>query len=156
MVPAVQMAIHLEQTTFNRVYRFDPRHHHPEINVLVQPVRTPDGSPKFIIRSMGQTASEAGINWRSPHFAELFVHTQPWAENRGWGKAVISACATTLIQAGVTPLYMVAEGNKASIRLAESVGFVDTGAREFTGSGVHSTSKNPDNLSASHPSRSRY
>jgi hypothetical protein len=31
---------------------------------------------------------------------------------------------------------MVAEGNEASLRLAESVGFVDTGAREFAGAGV--------------------
>ena len=44
--------------------------------------------------------------------------------------------STTLVQAGVQPLYMVDEGNRASIRLAESVGFVDTGGREFAGSGV--------------------
>jgi len=48
----------------------------------------------------------------------------------------VAACATTLLQAGVQPLYMVSEGNEASIRLAESVGFVDTGAREFAGSGA--------------------
>jgi hypothetical protein len=135
---AVRLAVHLEQEGFNRVYRFDPQRYHPEINVLVQPVRTPDSLPRFVIRSRDETASEAGVNWRSPHFAELFVRTEPWAEGRGWGKAVVTACATTLIQAGVQPLYIVAEGNVASIRLAESAGFVDTGAREFAGVGVSS------------------
>lgn len=134
--PAIAAVVHLERDELNRVYRFDPRRYQPEINVLVQPARAPDGSPRFVIRSRGETASEAGVNWRSPHYAELFVHTQPWAQGRGWGKAVVAACANTLIQAGVQPLYMVTEGNAASIRLAESVGFVDTGAREFTASGV--------------------
>ncbi len=133
---AVRSVVRLEQEEFNRVYRFDPRRYRPEINVLVQPTRAPDGSLRFVIRSRGQTASEAGVNWRSPYFAELFVHTQPWARGRGWGKAVVAACATTLLQAGVQPLYMVSEENEASVRLAESVGFVDTGAREFAGSGV--------------------
>jgi hypothetical protein len=133
---AVQAVVQLERQEYNRVYNFDPSRHRPEINVLVRSARTPDGSPRFVIRSRDQTASEAGINWRSPHFAEMFVHTQPWAEGRGWGKAVVAACANTLVQAGVQPLYMVTEGNQASISLAESVGFVDTGAREFAGSGV--------------------
>ena len=134
--PAVRAVVHLEREEYNRVYRFDPRRYRPEINVLVQPVRAPDGSPRFVIRSRGQTASEAGVNWRSPYFAELYVRTEPWARERGWGKAVVAACATTLVQAGVQPLYMVTEGNEASIRLAKAVGFVDTGAREFAGAGA--------------------
>jgi GNAT superfamily N-acetyltransferase len=134
--PAVQAVVHLDRKELNRVYRFDPRRYRPEINVLVQPARAASGSPKFVIRSQGQVAAEAGVNWRSPHFAELFVHTVPRTRGRGWGKAVVGACATTLVQAGVQPLYMVTEGNEASIRLAESVGFVDTGAHEFAGEGV--------------------
>jgi hypothetical protein len=132
----VPVAVHLEREEVNWVYRFDPRRYRPEINVLVQPARAADGSPRFIIRSRDQTASEAGINWRSSHFAELYVHTQPWARGRGWGKAVVTACATTLIQASVDPLYMATEGNEASFRLARSAGFTDTGAREFAGTGV--------------------
>lgn len=132
----VRAAMQLEREEFNRVYCFDPRRYRHEVNVLVQPARTPDGVPRYVIRSRGEIASEAGVNWRSPHFAELFVRTQPWARGRGWGRAVVAACATTLIQSGVQPLYMVSEGNIASVRLAESVGFVDTGAREFAGSGI--------------------
>jgi RimJ/RimL family protein N-acetyltransferase len=133
---AVRRMIRLEQEEFNRIYRFDPRRHRPEINVLVQPARAPDGSPRFVIRSRGEIASEAGVNWRSPHFAELFVRTEPWARGRGWGKAVVASCAMTLIESGVQPLYMVDKANTASRRLAEAVGFVDTGSHEFAGSGV--------------------
>jgi GNAT superfamily N-acetyltransferase len=132
----VRAVVHLEREEFSRIYRFDPRRYQPEINVLVQPARAADGSPKFVIRSQGEVAAEAGVNWRSPHFAELFVRTQPRARGRGWGRAVVAACAITLIQSGVQPLYMVAEGNEVSLRLAESVGFVDTGAHEFAGAGV--------------------
>lgn len=133
---AVRAVVHLERESRNRIYRFDPRRYRPEINVLVQPARAADGSPKFVIRSQDQVAAEAGLNWRSLHFAELFVYTQPQSRGRGWGQAVVAQLAITLIQSGVQPLYMVAAGNKASIRLAESAGFVDTGAREFTGAGL--------------------
>jgi hypothetical protein len=34
------------------------------------------------------------------------------------------------------PLYVVNEGNDASLALAKSVGYVDTGVREFAGEGV--------------------
>jgi RimJ/RimL family protein N-acetyltransferase len=136
LAPALQAVIHLEQETIYQVYRFDPRRHQPEINVLVQSARAADGSPRFVIRSQGEVAAEAGVNWRSPHFAELFVHTRSHARGRGWGKAVVTACANTLSQSGVQPLYLTTKTNEASVRLAESVGFVDTGAREFAGAGV--------------------
>lgn len=136
LAPAVGAALHLEQEALHWIYGFDPRRYQPEINVLVQPARTPDGSLKFVIRSQGQVAAEAGVNWRSPFFAELFVRTEPWARGRGWGRAVVAACAATLAQAGVQPLYTVAEENQAGRQLAESAGFVDTSAREFAGAGV--------------------
>jgi hypothetical protein len=132
----VPVVVHLEREEINWVYRFDTRHYRPEINVLVQPSPTPQALPRFVIRSRDQIASEAGVNWRSAHFAEVYVHTQPWARGRGWGKAVVEACALTLMQAGLRPLYMATEGNQASFRLAKSAGFVDTGAREFAGAGV--------------------
>jgi hypothetical protein len=133
----VRDMMRLEREEHNRVYLFEPRRYQPEINVLVQPGGAPDSAPRYVIRSQGQIASEAGVNWRSPRFAEIFVRTQPWARGRGWGKAVVAACALTLVQAGVRPLYMVPERNEASIRLAESVGFVHTGAYEFAGAGVY-------------------
>jgi hypothetical protein len=132
----VRQQMQLEQEKVNQVYLFDQHLHRPEINVLVQSARSPDGSPRFFIRSRGETASEAGVNWLSPHFAELYVHTRPWARERGWGKAVVAACALHLATAQVRPLYMFSQGDELSRRLAESAGFADTGGREFTGSGM--------------------
>jgi predicted GNAT family acetyltransferase len=43
---------------------------------------------------------------------------------------VVAALCGYLIDAGRTPLYVVAEDNTASIQLAESVGFSDTGTRD--------------------------
>jgi hypothetical protein len=136
LAPGIRAVLDLEREELNWVYRFDPRRYRSEINVLVQPVRAADGSAKFVIRSQDQVASEAGVSWRSPHFAEVYVHTQPWARGRGWGKAVTAACATMLLQANVQPLIMVTEGNAEGIRLAKSAGFVDTSAREFAGPGI--------------------
>jgi predicted GNAT family acetyltransferase len=39
--------------------------------------------------------------------------------------------AQELLASGRTPLYVVADDNDASIALAESAGFRDTGAREI-------------------------
>jgi RimJ/RimL family protein N-acetyltransferase len=95
-----------------------------------------DGRPRFVIRSQGEVAAEAGLNWASPHFAEVFVHTVPAAQGRGWGKAVVMACTTWVLRSSRQPLYFVTETNERSIALAEAVGYVDTGAREFAGGGV--------------------
>jgi hypothetical protein len=134
--PVLRVVIEMQREQFNFIYRFDPSRFQPELNVLVQPARSADGLPRFIIQSREQVAAEAGVNWRSRYFAEMYVQTQPWARERGWGKAVASACLTNLIQAGVQPLYTVEEGNAASLRLANTLGFVDSGSRELAGAGV--------------------
>jgi L-amino acid N-acyltransferase YncA len=71
------------------------------------------------------------VNWRSPHFAEVYVYTQTQARGRGWGRSVLSSLCAALLQDGLMPLYVVSEQNSTSINLAESVGFVDSGMREF-------------------------
>jgi GNAT superfamily N-acetyltransferase len=129
--PAVGEVLQTEQIEKTRIYRLDMARYSPVTNVLVVPVRSDDGATRFVIRSQGKIAAEAGTNWRSPHFAEVYVRTAPEAQGRGWGKAVVESCASWLIRSGVQPIYVVAEGNERSIRLARSVGFVDTGAREL-------------------------
>ncbi len=128
---------HLEITgsALNRIYRLDPSRFQPIINVLVQQLAGAGGAPRFQIESQGQVMALSGTNWRSPTFAEVFVQVHPGGRQRGWGKSVVSACTAALLQDHLRPLYMVKEGNEASIRVAEGLGYVDTGAQEFSGEG---------------------
>jgi GNAT superfamily N-acetyltransferase len=126
----------IERPEINRVYRLDLSRFQPIINVLVVAEQGLGGRPRFVIRSQGKIAAEAGLNWASPHFAEVFVRAAPAAQGRGWGKAVVAACTTWVVRSARQPLYVVNEANKPSIALTEGVGYVDTGAREFGGEGV--------------------
>jgi GNAT superfamily N-acetyltransferase len=128
--PAVEEVIAIERAETNRVYRLDLQRYNPQVNVMVVPATAAEGSRRFVIRSQQRVTAEAGINWRSPHFAEVYVWVAPEARGRGWGKAVVETCIAWVIRSGVQPLYVVQENNPASIALAESVGFVDTQARE--------------------------
>jgi FR47-like protein len=115
------------------VYRLDPNLFSPLLNVLVVSNPSPDGSPRFEIVQGDSVMAAAGVNWRSPHFAEVYVYTKSEARGRGWGKAVVSAVCVDLLKSGLHPLYVVHEQNTASIQLADSLGFKDTGAREYAG-----------------------
>jgi predicted GNAT family acetyltransferase len=75
--------------------------------------------------------ASAGVNWRSPRYAEIYVYVDGNVRGRGYGKSVVARAAGDLLEAGITPLYVVAEDNTASIRTAQAVGFEDTGAREY-------------------------
>lgn len=122
-----------------RIYRLDPARFDPQINILTVSNPAPDGSPRYEIASNGVVNAAAGVNWRSPRFAEVYVFTQPEARGRGWGQAVVSALVSVLLKDGLTPLYVVNDQNTASISLAEGVGFVDTKAREYAGQAVRRT-----------------
>lgn len=126
-----------------RVYRLDAARFNSEINVLVTSSQTPGGHPRFEIASNGRLQAAAGLNWKSPHFAEVYVYTEPAARGRGWGRSVVSALAASLLKEGVTPLYVVNEQNSSSIALAERVGFVDTGAWEYAGQVVRQRPAGP-------------
>ena len=132
---AVLEVVHIEQPEMLAIYRLDPSRFHPDINVMVVEESSPGGVLRFIIRSRGDIVAEAGINWASPFFADLSTRTVPAARQRGWGKAVLSASSAWVVRSARTPLCTVSEANKASIALARSVGYVDTGRREFAGEG---------------------
>jgi len=133
---AVVKVVDIEQPEINHVYRLDLSRFQPLINVLVVAEQGLGGRPRFVIRSQGEIAAEAGLNWASPHFAEVSVRTAPAAQGRGWGRAVVTACTTWVLRSARQPLYVVNEANGPSIALAEAVGYVDSGTREFAGEGV--------------------
>ncbi len=131
MASAVRPHLEVSHSTLLHVYRLDPSRFQPIVNVLVQRVTTPDGSPRFQIESQGQVAAMSGTNWRSPGFAEVFVYVHPRGRGRGWGRSVVSACTAALLEERLRPLYLVEESNEASVRIADGLGYVDTGRREF-------------------------
>jgi len=133
---AVAEVVTIEQPELNWVFELDLARFQPQINVLVLAERGVSGLPRFVIRSAGAVAAEAGVAWLSPHFAELSVATHPAAQGRGWGRAVVSACTQWVVQTARRPLYAVTEGNVASMALADTVGYVDTGVREYAGAAV--------------------
>lgn len=124
------------EAALHRVYRFNATHSEPVINVLALMSAGPDGAPRCEIRSGGKVSAMAGVNWQTSQFAEVYVYTDPVVRGRGWGRSVVSAVAHQLVKTGRTPLYVVAESNDASIRVAEAVGFEDTGLREYVGYAV--------------------
>lgn len=135
LAPAVREWLETTRWSMTRIYRLDPARFQPVINVLVQRVASADGAPRFQIESQGQVMAMSGTNWRSPTFAEVFVYVHPRGRGRGWGRSVVSACTSALREERLRPLYIVHEENEASIRIAEELGYVDTGTREFSGEG---------------------
>lgn len=113
------------------LYQLDIARYTPQMNVMVQIGKSAEGWPRCVVESQGVTYSTAGVNWMTARFAELYVYTEPVARGKGWGKAVVNVLCGLLLRAGKTPLYAVDQHNEYSIRLAEHVGFVDTGAREL-------------------------
>lgn len=118
------------------ILKLEPASFEPVLNVLVVPAPGADGGLRFEIRQGGRVMAAAGTNWRSPEWAEIYVYCEAEARGRGWGRAVVSACTAALLGEGVRPLYVAAEGDEASLRLAEGVGYRDTGQREFIAAGA--------------------
>jgi hypothetical protein len=129
----VNKYLSVSDAELHRIYRFDPQRFEPEINVLVLTTSAPDGLPRCEIRAGERAGAVAGINWQSPRFAEVYVYTEPAVRGRGWGKSVVRALVGMILKAGRVPLYVVSEANAYSVRLAEAVGFADTGFREYVG-----------------------
>ncbi|HSJ59414.1 MAG TPA: GNAT family N-acetyltransferase [Anaerolineae bacterium] len=142
MASAVRRALTITSSRLTYVYRLDPSRFEPVINVLVRRVDPPGdasspgrGNYRFEIESQGQVMAMSGTNWRSPDFSEVFVYVHPRGRGRGWGRSVVSACSNALLEERLRPLYMAEEGNTASQRIAEALGYVDTGMRDFVGEG---------------------
>ncbi len=121
--------------TILRLHILRPESFSPVINVLVTRNPSPDGLPRYEIRQGERVLAAAGLNWRSPSFAEVFVYTDEAVRERGHGRSVVTALCQELLHAGCTPLYAADQASPASLRLAASVGFTDSGQREFVCSG---------------------
>ena len=117
-----------QETAF---FALDRRRYQPILNVLVTSEVSANNMPRYMIRRSGETVASASLNWQSPHFGEINVQTSPQHRRQGWGRSVVSAVTTYLVESGRDPIYVASTDNEASFELAQSVGFVDTLHREY-------------------------
>lgn len=128
-LPLVGSSLRIENQRILSIYQLDVRRFQPVINVLVLRRDTPDGRPRAVIESGGAQAV-AGVNWQSPGFAEIYVHTDAAARQRRWGESVASAVTQAVLEGGRIPLYLVEADNEPSLALAQKLGYTDTAARQ--------------------------
>lgn len=141
LAPWVNKYLAVTESELHHLYQLNLNRYAPRLNVLTVVSNTAEGTPRCEIRANVQTGSAieeragavAGLNWQSPRFAEMYVYTNPAMRGRGWGKAVVATLAGLVLKSGRWPLYAVAEHNDYSLRLADAVGFDDTGHREYAG-----------------------
>ncbi|MBN1317489.1 MAG: GNAT family N-acetyltransferase [Anaerolineales bacterium] len=154
MAPIIDAFFTISGETSVQVYRLEPGNFEPIINVLVTRAPTPGGDPRFVVREQsfdrgaqpkGPTIATAGINWRSPQFADIYVHTEHRARGRGLGKSVVSSLCNWLLEQNITPLYSAGEENQQSISLARGLGFRPTGVKNFICDGIRRTVLNTGN-----------
>ncbi|MGA2110761.1 MAG: GNAT family N-acetyltransferase [Anaerolineales bacterium] len=123
--------LEIQQRSTLQIFQLEARSFQPVVNIFVTRSKSPDGLTRYEVRQAGRLLAAAGLNWRSRRFAEVFVHTEPETRERGYGRSVVSGLCAELLSEGLTPLYHVEPDNEASVRLAQGVGFRDSGEREF-------------------------
>jgi predicted GNAT family acetyltransferase len=72
----------------------------------------------------GDLVALAGYEVLGSTIAHISVITHPAFRGRGFGRSTVSHLARVALAAGLVPQYRTLESNRASIRVAESLGFV--------------------------------
>jgi hypothetical protein len=131
---AVESTATIYSPVIGLVYSLSDLYFKPVTNLLTTLSQSPDGKPRATIRSRDdRVVAEAGVNWMSVSYAEIYVNVVEGARNRGLGKSVVSALSNKILELRRVPLMTVAQDNDISRRLAERLGYSDTGARELSG-----------------------
>lgn len=132
--PDISALCHINGESTNSVYTLAKDRFQPVVNILVQSSKTPDGMLRASIPARdGSNAAEAGTSWISSRYGEVYVQVVEGARRRGFGKSVVSAVCVALQERNRAPLYITRSDNVASRRLAERLGFHDSGALELSG-----------------------
>lgn len=122
-------AVALREPQVMELLRLDPQAYTPVINVLVVEGRSPDGLPRYEIRSGNRIHAAAGLNWRGERFAEVYVTATSEGRRRSFSKSVLAAMAGRLLGERRVALYRVAEDDLAGRTEAYRLGFRSTGVR---------------------------
>lgn len=83
----------------------------------------------------GSVVSSATILWESDRFAEVGVSTAAAYRRRGYARVVVGTLILSVLDRGLTPLYIADKRNLPSLALAASLGLAPTGHEEYACSG---------------------
>jgi GNAT superfamily N-acetyltransferase len=114
------------------LFRLDFRRQKALINVLIVESQSPNGWPRYEIHAADGSVAAAGLNWKGPRFAEIYLDLDPKARGRGLGASVLAAITRRLIEEKVSPLYRAADDDLAARAEAEELGFAATGIHTIT------------------------
>ena len=113
----------------SNLLRLDARGFEPIINVLLERHQSPDGSPRFEIRSKDGYAA-SGINWRTAFSVEIYAEGDSMGYRRGFTKSVLGALIQQMLQDKVTIFLRVPDDDYRSFEDAFDLGFKPTGVRQ--------------------------
>lgn len=119
----------LTETRITELLRLDPMSFKPIVNVLVVEVGTPNGLPRFEIRTSSGSSAVAGLNWIGERFSELYLEADHEARVRGLALSVISAMNNHLLQENRIPLFRFDATNNLDYQELMSIGYRSTGTR---------------------------
>jgi len=122
-------AANLSVLQVSNLLRLDARGFEAVINVLIQRRQTPDGSPRYEIRSKDGFAA-AGVNWRTPFSAEIYAEGDAIGYRRGFTKSVLGAMISQLLEEKLSVFLRVPDDDYRSFEDAFDLGFKPTGVRQ--------------------------
>jgi hypothetical protein len=114
-----------------KVLVLDRGRYRPILNVLVTHETASNGLPSYTIRYQNQRAAVASINWQTQHFAEIALTFEANMRRSGWAESILAALSGHVVDQGRIPLFTVTEQDTVSAEAALSIGFVDTGIRDY-------------------------
>lgn len=129
-------AVTLSESRPAELLRLDLRAFRPMVNVLVVETQSPGGWPRYEIRS-GQTVfGAAGLNWKGPAFAEVYLEVSPEARQTAYGRSVLAAISGRLLSESIIALFRVEDQDLEARADAMGLGFRPTGIRTLTAQAV--------------------
>ncbi len=99
----------------------------PTLNVLVVESPTPEGGPRYEVRTADGEFAAAGLNWMGGRFAELYLQASEGARGRRLTRSVMSAMLGRILGQQRHPLYLVREADPTARTEAFQLGFRPTG-----------------------------
>ena len=120
-------SVEIDELARFEILRLAPDQFEPTLNVLVVESPTPDGNPRYEVRTADGEFAAAGLNWLGPRFGEIYLQSSDGARRRRLTRSVLSAMLGRLMGQRRHPLYMVREADPVARTEAFQLGFRPTG-----------------------------